>query len=273
MQIKPKLVAVDLDGTIMTEAGDISSRVVSSLKQTQQLGIQVVFVTGRPKRWMWQLQKHFSRGTAIIANGAMLFDLATSRTELQGSIPKDTQLEIFKRLASFKPTAGFAMEWDVFFAREKNYPPRWDDGFDPLGLESLESLSEQSVYKILMKSNVDGHSPNAFLSEVNELISDLVNVTFCNANVPLLEFSSLSIDKGKTLSKYANSIGIEREFVIAFGDNINDFSMFDFAGHSWVISGGHPEGVNRATYVAPSLEEDGVAVVLEEIFGLNVFKQ
>ncbi len=269
LQIQPKLIAVDLDGTIMTNSGEISSRVVNALEQARSSGVEIVFVTGRPPRWMWQLQKYFSNGKSIIANGAMIFDLATSKIQLQSLLSRDVQQEIFCRLGKFRPTSGFAIEWGNSFTREKKYLPRWDDGFDPIGVTNIESVALSNVYKILMKSSIANYSPEAFLADVYPLVSDLANVTFCNAGVPLLEFSNLLVDKGQTLSKFADGLGIKRESIIAFGDNKNDFSMLEFAGTSWIMSGGHPDGIKFATYVAPSIQEDGVAVVLEDLLNLN----
>ena len=75
MSRRPKLIATDLDGTIVAHYGDISQRTINVFKQAHKLGIEIFFVTGRPPRWMPEIKEAFGIGSAICGNGAMLYDL------------------------------------------------------------------------------------------------------------------------------------------------------------------------------------------------------
>ena len=66
----------------------------------------------------------------------------------------------------------------------------------------------------------------------------------------------------------AARLGIEAKDVVAFGDNPNDFSMLKWAGRSYAMADGHPEGKNHATAIALPLLQDGVATVIEELLRL-----
>ena len=77
-----------------------------------------------------------------------------------------------------------------------------------------------------------------------------------------------SISKGATLSKLAERIGITAEESVSFGDNPNDFTMLAWAGRSWAMADGHPEGAQHAKFVAEPHIEDGVAKVIEELLEL-----
>ena len=72
---RPKLIATDLDGTIVADYGFISERTISAFSNAHKMGIEIFFVTGRPPRWMAEIKEAFGFGNAICANGAMLFDL------------------------------------------------------------------------------------------------------------------------------------------------------------------------------------------------------
>ena len=72
---RPKLIASDLDGTIVAHYGDITQRTIDAFRKAHSMGIEIYFVTGRPPRWMPEIKEAFGIGKAICGNGAMLYDL------------------------------------------------------------------------------------------------------------------------------------------------------------------------------------------------------
>ena len=72
---RPKLIATDLDGTIVARYGEISKRTIQAFRDAHALGIEIFFVTGRPPRWMPEIREAFGFGRAICGNGALLYDL------------------------------------------------------------------------------------------------------------------------------------------------------------------------------------------------------
>ena len=75
MTYRPKLIATDLDGTIVQHSGVITDRTKAAFDSANNLGIEIFFVTGRPPRWMPEIKATFDYGKAICGNGAMLWDL------------------------------------------------------------------------------------------------------------------------------------------------------------------------------------------------------
>jgi Cof subfamily protein (haloacid dehalogenase superfamily) len=265
MVFLPKLLAVDVDGTLISHDGLFSKRTQNAIQAVRQEGIEVLFVTGRPPRWMKEVKDAFGSNLALIANGALRYDMDKEVVTKTFDIKHETQLSIIRRIKERIPQVAFAIEWEDSFAREKHYIPRWDDGNDELGSLEIESLEPLPVYKILVRSLINKTLPDDLLNEVRMLVGDIANVTFCNFDDPMVEISALGVDKGFALSHYAKSKNLTSSDVVAIGDNINDFSMLEWAGNSWIMGDGHPEGKFYAKFVAPTFAEDGAAQILENL--------
>src|SRR4051794_30521109 len=94
-----RLVATDLDGTIVAPDGSISRRTIAALAACQDAGVTVVYVTGRPPRWMPDVVRQTGHaGLALCANGAAIYDLATDQIRKVCALPRETVLEVAARL-------------------------------------------------------------------------------------------------------------------------------------------------------------------------------
>jgi hydroxymethylpyrimidine pyrophosphatase-like HAD family hydrolase len=99
-------------------------------------------------------------------------------------------------------------------------------------------------------------------------LEGVVTVTHSNPSDSLLEISALGVSKGLTLAKMAERLGIDAADCVSFGDNPNDFSMLQWCGRSFAMADGHPEGPLHAKGVAGPCEEDGVAIIIEQLLEL-----
>ena len=268
MSRRPKLIATDLDGTIVAHYGDISQRTINVFKQAHKLGIEIFFVTGRPPRWMPEIKEAFGIGSAICGNGAMLYDLHEGKVLEEWLLPVDAQLEAVKRLRSSIPEVSFSVESADYFHREKAYIPRWDVGLDNVGVNQIEEIMTAPALKLLARCSAQEMSSDEMLAIAHRELDQLVTVTHSNPHDSLLEISALGVSKGSTLAIMADRLGISAKDSVAFGDNPNDFSMLAWAGRSYAMADGHPEAKNHAKDVAPAHTDDGVAIILEELLQL-----
>ena len=86
-----KLIASDLDGTIVNRDGTISERTRAAFQAARAAGIKIVFVTGRPFRWLDPISRAFSQlGTVICSNGALLYDLEQDEVIWSRTLPAAT---------------------------------------------------------------------------------------------------------------------------------------------------------------------------------------
>jgi Cof subfamily protein (haloacid dehalogenase superfamily) len=265
---RPKLIASDLDGTIVSHSGVITQRTIDAFTKANNLGVHIFFVTGRPPRWMGEIREAFGFGEAICCNGAMLYDLMNDVVLEEWMISVDEQLEVVRRMRTAMPEMSFAVESNDHYHREVAYIPKWDVGLDNVGVNKIEDAINRPALKILGRCSNHEFTSDQMVEVAHRELSDLVTVTHSTSNDSLIEISALNISKGATLAMMANRLGLTADDVVTFGDNPNDFSMLEWASRSFAISDGHPEAPSFAKGVAEPCEADGVAKIIEQLLEL-----
>jgi Cof subfamily protein (haloacid dehalogenase superfamily) len=268
LERRPKLIATDLDGTIVPHYGQISDRTKEAFTNAHNEGIEIFYVTGRPPRWMPEIAEAFSVGHGICGNGAMLYDIHNQKILEEWLMPVTNQIETVNRLRLAIPTISFAVEAHNYFHREKAYVPRWDVGLDNIGVHDITEIMESPALKILARCSDQELTSDEMLEIALKELEGVATVTHSNAHDSLLEINALGISKGATLSKMAERHGITAEESVAFGDNPNDFTMLSWAGRSWAMADGHPDGHKHAKFIADPHQEDGVAKEIEKLLEL-----
>ncbi|MDH2412959.1 Cof-type HAD-IIB family hydrolase [Nocardioides sp. CER19] len=258
----PRLVATDLDGTLVRSDGTVSAYTAQVLADLDDRGVHVVFVTGRPLRWARDVFSYVgSHGLAIVSNGALVWDVAADLPWLERPMSPAVTLDVARSLRAAIPGVRFAVETVAGWAMEPDYlRHRADDdrGFSPRREVALEELADGPVLKLLARGG--GLAADEFVAAAVAVVGDRVNVT--HSSFPLLEISALEVTKASTLALIAEKLGVEAADVIAFGDMPNDLPMLTWAGTSYAMADAHPTVLECATHVAPGHDDDGVAQVL-----------
>ena len=259
----PRLVASDLDGTLLRSDGTVSDRTVSALAAAEAAGLQVVFVTGRPTRWMAEIARRTRHtGLAICANGAVVYDLHTEQVVQDFRIDGATALQLVEALRAQVPGVAFAVEKGLDgFGREAAYVPRWDNG--EVLVAPVEELVEPGVVKLLAR--VEGTASDELLARAREVLGGLAECTHSSGD-GLVEISAAGVSKASGLAVLAQQWGVDAADVIAFGDMPNDLPMLRWAGRSVGMGNAHPDVLTAADEVTTTNDEDGVAQVLERWF-------
>jgi Cof subfamily protein (haloacid dehalogenase superfamily) len=265
---RPKLIATDLDGTIVSHHGKLSDRTKSAFRAANDMGVEIFYVTGRPPRWMQEIAEAFDFGHGILGNGALLYDIHQSRVLEEWFMPQESQIETVNRLRRAIPNISFAVEAHNYFHREKAYVPRWDVGLDSIGVHDITEIMGGPAMKLMARCSDQELTSDEMLEIAIEELNGIATVTHSNSYDSLLEINAHGVSKGATLSKMAERKGISAEEVVSFGDNPNDFSMLSWAGRSWAIADGHPKAREYAKFVADPVEEDGVAKIIEKLLEL-----
>ncbi len=239
---RPRLVATDLDGTIVGDDGVVTDRTVATLRAVEALGVPVVFVTGRPSRWMAEVAERTGHtGLAICANGAVLYDLHTEQIVEHDPIPVEIGLEVARRLRDAVPGSAFAVETLEGFSYEPSYVPHWDAGTQR-AIAPLETIYDGPALKLLVRH--EELDPDAFLSTAREVVGDLVELTRSSTSA-LLEISAAGVSKASGLARFAERHGVDAADVVAFGDMPNDLPMLAWAGQAYGVATGHPDVLSR----------------------------
>ncbi|MFF9013174.1 Cof-type HAD-IIB family hydrolase [Streptomyces sp. NPDC014870] len=265
----PRLIATDLDGTLLRDDKSVSERTVAALAAAERAGIEVFFVTGRPARWMDVVSDHVhGHGLAICANGAAVVDLHSGGTFMDvRPLPRDVALDVVAALRAAAPGTSFAVELTTGIHYEPLYPPFFlDPGATVASAEKLlfeeEPGAAAPVLKLLAQHpDLD---PDAFLATARAAAGHLASFTRSSPTA-LLEISGPGVSKASTLARCCAERGISAEEVVAFGDMPNDIEMLSWAGRSYAMGNAHPDVVAAASGRTVDNNEDGVAAVIERI--------
>ncbi|GFE15513.1 hydrolase [Streptomyces glebosus] len=287
--VTPRLIATDLDGTLLHDDKTVSDRTIAALAAAERAGLEVFFVTGRPARWMGVVSDHVhGHGLAICANGAAVVDLHRGGRIVEVSpLERTTARQVVDALRSAAPGTSFAVERTGGIHYEPQYPPLLldpaaivapaekllaDDFVPPLGPEDAEpdgpdggsapAFPDQPVIKLL--AHHPELDPDAFLALAHTAAGDLATFTRSSPTA-LLEISGPGVSKAGTLARCCAERGIAPEEVVAFGDMPNDIAMLSWAGTSYAMANAHPDVLAATTRRTASNNDDGVAAVIERI--------
>jgi hypothetical protein len=259
--LAPKVVASDLDGTLVDSEGHISARTRKALDRVREAGALLIFVTGRPPRWMAQVVAETgASGLAVCANGAMVYDLGSGEVIRQHVLDPGSAGRLVDAIRAEIPGVTFAVESGVGFAHEPGYVPTWPA--PNTAVAEVAVLLKDPVAKLLVKHPDRG--PDDIHPIVAGLAGEDATVTY-SGNV-LLEISGAGISKASTLEALCLEYGFAAADVIAFGDMPNDVPMLAWAGHGVAVANAHPSVLAVADEVTASNDDDGVAQVLEQLY-------
>ncbi|QEU93201.1 HAD family phosphatase [Streptomyces kanamyceticus] len=272
---RPRMIATDLDGTLLRDDKSVSDRTVAALAAAEEAGIEVFFVTGRPARWMNVVSDHVhGHGLAICGNGAAVVDLhggpGAHRFVKLRELEREIALDVVRRLRAAAPGTSFAIERTGGLHHEETYPPLHMEPAESvapaeklLAADSVgAAVADQPVLKVL--AHHPDLAPDEFLVVARAAIGDRATVTRSSPSA-LLEISGPGVSKASTLELCCAERGIAPEEVVAFGDMPNDIEMLTWAGTSYAMGNAHPDVIAAASGRTVANNEDGVAVVIEQI--------
>ncbi len=183
----PRLVATDLDGTLVRSDGTISARTREVLAAVEARGVPVVFVTGRPLRWAAEVFDHVGdHGLAVVSNGALVWDVGADRPRLRREIDPATVLRVCAELRAAVPGSAFAVETLDGIGLEPEFLERHPV---PEGARRapLEELVTEPVVKLLARHEELG--PQDYWDAAEAAIGDQVTITWSSSST-LLEISA-----------------------------------------------------------------------------------
>lgn len=273
----PRLVATDLDGTLLDPEGQVSPFTRSVLERLWAAGIDTLFVTARPPRWLDELADAVGgHGHAICANGALLYDVAAREIVAARLLDLDVVVDLAADLRRRIPGIGFAIEHPGGIHLESEYgvvhpamlPENPSRG--PLARAGVAGVAKL-LARVPGSDRVEGvgslgslggtAQESTFVTEVRAVVGERAVVSYSGA-AGLAEIGPVGVSKASALAEWCASRGIDAEDVWAFGDMPNDIPMLRWAGRSFAVTGGPAQVREAATDSCGSNAADGVARVL-----------
>jgi Cof subfamily protein (haloacid dehalogenase superfamily) len=266
--VLPSLIATDVDGTLLDENEEVTSRTRAAVRAAVAAGTQFVLATGRPPRWIAPVVDALGFAPmAVCANGAVVYDSATDRILSARTLSAEVLVELAEVATRIIPGAGLAVERVGRSAHDAATPgflssPGYEHAWlNPDNTEvSLEDvLSAPAVKLLIRKAGARSSDMAAALAPHVGLQGDLTYST----NNGLIEVVPLGISKATGVDEVAAPLGIAAGDVVAFGDMPNDIPMLLWAGLGVAMGNAHPEAKAAADEVTTPNADDGLARVLE----------
>ncbi len=270
MKLFPRLVAVDLDGTLLRENSQVSERTVSALRALRKREIPVVISTGRSFEGLEPIQRLLGlEGPVICYNGAVILEGGTPLRHLR--LPSELAKAVWK--LSQKEGLHFQLfkEGRIFYEKEGEESDYYYRTTGLRGeLSSFEGWRDMEATKCLVMAPPSGSDFSKLENLRVRLLKQWGGELNCTYSRPFyLEILHKEASKGTALREVCRQRRIPAEEVMAFGDAFNDLEMMEFAGMS-VAMANAPEALRRHCRFVTEFtnERDGVAGFLEE-FVLN----
>lgn len=261
----PRLIAIDLDGTLLRSDGSISVRTRGALGSAVAAGIQVVVVTGRPARHVRQIEGADHLGDlAICLNGALVYHLGRQAVVDETRMAAAVAHDLIGRLRGGLPGICFAVEVGLDYGWE----PDFGRGRPRLEVTQLAPADALTLCRRGVNKLIGFHPdlpPETLIARARDLIEDRASLTYSGA--PFLEISARQVSKAAALVGYCAARAIDRSQVVALGDMPNDLSMLSWAGRGIAMANAHPTVLAAIAEVTRSNDDDGVALVIEGLCG------
>ena len=272
-----KIVALDLDGTLLDSEKRLSSANRDALERAAAKGVLIVPTTGRFFGMMPPAVRDlpFVR-YAITINGAQVYDRETDTAIVRDEIPLDLALGLMETLDRYdviydcyrcnwgwmtaamqEKAADYATNGHYLkMVREFRHP------VPELKAHLRETAADGDVQKIMLFGRRDGDwgSRDEIVREIGERFPE-IKVTSSTWNN--IELNIQAAHKGNALRRFAEHLGLSLADCMAFGDGMNDFTMVAAAGLGVAMENAEPEVKRVAKWIAPSNDADGVAAGLE----------
>ena len=287
-----KVLASDLDGTFLDHSGVVSEGNKRALIEARARGLEVIFVTGRPPRWLPSIieQTEFD-GTIVSANGGIVVDAKAREVVQTFPMMTDVAREGIDRLLKVLPGLEFGVERSTVgmklvmntddiartgreispnneFVMTAGYQSRFGTASDvPIG-DIQDLVAGDRAVKIVARPPKGNTLDADQLLEIFQTALDgLLQPTHSNIYDVLLEISALGVTKGSTLARVATAKGYRADEVAAVGDMPNDAPMLEWAGTPYVVANAHASLLAQFENRIAANDEDAVGRLLLDLAG------
>lgn len=264
-----KIIALDLDGTLLTAKKEILPETKKALINAQKKGVKVVLASGRPLPGMefiaQELELYKYGGYILSYNGGQIYDCLERKVIFEKSIAVEDAKQIYDlsvlhdtNILTYLDNKIYAEFFDKYIEIETRI-----NKMEYIETPNLLDTITKPVPKFIMLESGD------YLEKIEPLIAAELDGKFSvtRSEPFFLEIMPKGIDKGNTLAKLGELIDVKQEEIIVCGDSYNDISMVKFAGLGVAMGNAKKEVIDIADFVTLTNEENGIAHVIEKYIG------
>jgi Cof subfamily protein (haloacid dehalogenase superfamily) len=270
-----RLLALDLDGTVLDSKWNLSEATRTRLRQAHAHGVQIVFVTGRRYHTTHPITSTFDFPHFVVTTaGAVTHSSAGERLSTH---PMDSKLvaEVVSHMATFRNVTFLISDGngreDLFCESPNLENPHvarfveWNDRFLTRVTNLGETIPDGAIIEVVLLG---------YVAEMRDAVRRLddfplrhrlkvLRTEYLHRDLCLLDVLNADADKGQAVRRLAESLGIARESVMAIGDNHSDLDMLAYAGQPVVMGNATAELRSAGWPITATNDEDGVARAIE----------
>lgn len=262
-----KLIATDLDGTLLRSDRTVSDRTRSAIARAQEAGIVIAVATARhPLTASGFAAQAGITGLAICVNGALIYDLGQESIRRETHFSRTTAEELIVRLRAALPGICFAIVRAMEFACEPGYAAIAEMEEHGRRLDEMPQGDALSLLDVPMTKLIARHpeiAPPAVLASLTSFGMNGYEAALSGA--PFVDIVAPGVSKAAALEWIAAELGIARDEVVAFGDAPNDLEMLRWAGKAIAVANAYPEVKAEVAEITASNNDDGVAIAIERM--------
>ena len=274
-----RLVALDLDGTLLDPRGLLGEDVREAVGDLRRAGIRVVVCTGRRFRTALPVLERLDlTGAAVVHNGALVKDIASGKTLQHAYLPQELYPQVLELMRGHGPPLVYVDSYhegtDILtegIARAHPFQREYLDDHDEHVREIDDLASARHSEVIMLSTMADEEALGRLRDRASARFGDaLLTHRLINKNYrgQILEFLSPLSGKWSALLRIARASGIEPHEIAAVGDDTNDAEMIANAGLGIAMGNAVPEARDAARWVVRSNAESGVVEAIEKVLAL-----
>ena len=285
-----KLVAIDLDGTMLNSYGEVTQNTKRVIKNTIEKGIDVVIASGRSIDSIKAIAKEIGSTKYMIAgNGAVVYDIQNDKIIYEKYIPKEKALKIIKiceensifyNVYTNKSIIADNLRYNVLYYYKENLKKEESKRTRITIVENIYDYVKNMQDEKVMKIFICDITKSVFSSiikkfdEIEEI--DVLDVSHMSRkiikqgtlDVPIeyyyTEISMQNVNKWDAIEFLMSRLGIQKQEVIAIGDNMNDQKMIEEAALGIAMKGSNPKVIEAADYITDDNDNEGVSKAIEK---------
>lgn len=290
-----KLVAIDLDGTMLNQYGIITEKTKKAISKAQEKGVEVMIASGRAITSVKRFSKEINSNKYFISgNGAITYDIKNNKILYENILSKTKALKIIKiceensiyyNVYTENGIIAKNLSYNTLYYYKDNLTKPDENRTHINIVENVYDYFEQREEKILKIMICDEHKTvfNFIVRKLKELSEiEVLEVSHMSRKIIkqgtdeialeyfYTEVSAKDVDKWNALEEIIGLMNISKEEVVTIGDNANDLKMITNAGLGVAMGESAPYVKQSADIIAPTNDEDGVAIILNKIFDLNL---
>lgn len=285
-----KMIAVDLDGTMLNTYGEVTENTKRVVKQTIEKGTEVVIASGRSIDSIKSIAEEIGSSKYMIAgNGAVVYDIKNDKILYEKYVPKSKAIDIIKIceensiyycIYTNKSIIADSLRYNVLYYYKENLKKEDSKKTNITLVENIQKYVEEMKDEKIMKIFICDNTKSVFnsivkkFSEMQDL--DVLEVSHMSrkiikqgtVEIPIeyyyTEISMKNVDKWYAIEFLINKLDIKKEEVMTIGDNTNDKKMIKEAGLGVVMEGSTPVVTELADYITADNNSEGVAKAIEK---------